>query len=506
MFMKDFIEPAVIEEREGVLNLFLDHVPFMAAYLDTQQQYHFSNKSYRRFYGVDKESSLYGKHVAEVIGEEDYRSVRKYIVDALSGRQISFEMTLQRNGEKTFLKTTYIPHYDDAGEVKGFFATLEDLTEQKHTEALIRETEDRFRIMANYAPVALWMAGTDAKCNFFNQTWLQFTGRTMEEETGDGWAEGVYHEDLQHCMDTYLSAFNARREFVMEYRLRRDDGEYRWILDRGIPRFAPDGSFAGFIGSCVDITEQKLASEEILHMKDELERRVVERTAQLEAANKGLEAFSSSVSHDLRAPLRAIEGFSKALANDYSTKFDAQGSDYLQRVCDSCQQMSQLIDDLLNLSRVTRVEIRREEVNLSDIAQKVINELIPFQSSRKIEFEIAPDLTARGDERLLLIVMENLLGNAWKFTGNTPSARIEFGRIIYEGRPAYFVRDNGAGFEMAYADKLFKPFQRLHQADEFPGSGVGLATVERIVHRHGGLIWAESEVGMGASFYFTLPL
>ncbi len=504
--MKNSIEQDVNKEKEGVLHLFLDHVPFMVAYVDTQQRYGFSNEAYRKFYEADETIPLHGKHVAEVIGEEVYRSIRKYIEDALSGHQINFETTRQRNGEKIFLKTTYIPHYGGAGEVKGFFATLENLTERRHTEALIRETEDRFRIMADYAPVALWMAGTDAKCNFFNQTWLHFTGRTMEEEMGDGWAEGVYHEDLQLCMDTYIAAFNARREFVMEYRLRRADGEYRWILDRGIPRFAPDGSFAGFIGSCVDITEQKLASEEILHMKDELERRVVERTAQLETANKGLEAFSSSVSHDLRAPLRAIEGFSKALENGYSEKFDAQGRDFLQRVCDSCQQMSQLIDDLLNLSRVTRVEIKHEDVNLSEISQKIANELTALSPERKVDFKIASGLTARGDARLLRVVVENLFGNAWKFTGNVPSPRIEFGRAVHEGRPAYFVRDNGAGFEMAYAEKLFKPFQRLHQADEFPGSGVGLATVERIVHRHGGQIWAESEIGKGASFYFTLPL
>jgi len=230
-----------------------------------------------------------------------------------------------------------------------------------------------------------------------------------------------------------------------------------------------------------------------------------QRTAELEAANKELEAFAYSVSHDLRAPLRAMDGFSLALLEDYTGRLDAEGQDYLRRVRAATRTMAQLIDDLLDLSRVTRAEMRRDAVDLGPLAQSIAAELQTMQPERQVEVIIADGLNTRGDPRLLRVVLENLLSNAWKFTGQQPQARIAFGLAEQNGQTAYFVRDNGAGFDMAYADKLFGVFQRLHRADEFPGTGVGLATVQRIIHRHGGRVWAEGAVGQGATFYFTLP-
>jgi light-regulated signal transduction histidine kinase (bacteriophytochrome) len=217
-----------------------------------------------------------------------------------------------------------------------------------------------------------------------------------------------------------------------------------------------------------------------------------------------LEAFAYSVSHDLRAPLRHIDGFSQILLEDYTGKLDDEGRRHLQRVREASQQMAQLIDDLLNLSRVTRAEMRRETVDLSRMAEIVAESLKRMQSDRKAEFVIEKGLTAEGDERLVRVVLDNLMGNAWKYTGKRPQARIEFGRTNHDSRSAYFVRDNGAGFDMAYAHKLFGAFQRLHSVSEFPGTGIGLATVQRIVHRHGGQVWAEGAVDKGATFYFTL--
>jgi signal transduction histidine kinase len=225
---------------------------------------------------------------------------------------------------------------------------------------------------------------------------------------------------------------------------------------------------------------------------------------QLKAANKELEAFSYSVSHDLRAPLRHIDGFSHALLEEYADQLDAQGKDYLQRVRESAQRMAALVDDLLRLSRVTRAEMRHERVNLSDLARDIASELRETQPERRAEFIIAPGIVVEGDGQLLRVVLDNLLGNAWKFTQQRPGTRIEFGETQHEVGMAYGVRDNGAGFDMAYADKLFAPFQRLHTVEEFPGTGIGLATVQRIIHRHGGHVWAEGKVGTGAAFYFTL--
>jgi light-regulated signal transduction histidine kinase (bacteriophytochrome) len=252
------------------------------------------------------------------------------------------------------------------------------------------------------------------------------------------------------------------------------------------------------------VTERKQAEEEIRKLNAELEQRVRERTAQLEAANRELETFAHSVSHDLRAPLRGIDGWSMALLEDYGAKLDSKAREYLARVRLEAQHMGRLIDDLLQLSRVTRSEMALGPVNLSALAESIALTLKEAHPGRRLEFRIAPGLMALGDSRLVAIALNNLLDNAVKFTGPRLAAQIEVGRTERDGRPAFFVRDNGVGFDMAYAGQLFGAFQRLHKAREFPGTGIGLATVQRVIHRHGGSIWAEARAGEGATFCFTL--
>ena len=249
-----------------------------------------------------------------------------------------------------------------------------------------------------------------------------------------------------------------------------------------------------------DIAERRKAEEKIKKLNEDLEHHV----AQLVESNKELEAFSYSVSHDLRSPLRGIDGFSLALLEDYADKLDDAGRDYLERIRLASQRMAQLIDDLLNLSRITRSEMKRERVDLSRIAQDIADRLKKNHPERTVEFVVSGGLTAYGDERLLRVALENLFGNAWKFTGAHEQSRIEFGSAKRDGRAAFFVKDDGAGFDMAYVDKLFGPFQRLHASSDFPGTGIGLATVQRIIHRHGGRVWIEGEVEKGATVYFTL--
>jgi light-regulated signal transduction histidine kinase (bacteriophytochrome) len=243
--------------------------------------------------------------------------------------------------------------------------------------------------------------------------------------------------------------------------------------------------------------------------RDISDRKRAERTLALaqqatETANRELEAFSYSVAHDLRAPLRGIDGFSQVLLEDYSETLDDEGRRYLRRVRESAQHMAQLIDGLLSLARITRGEVRREPVDLTALARATAERLKSSQAERNVEFLISKDLAAIGDSRLLAAVLDNLLGNAWKFTRDKPSASIEFSATERDGRQAFLVRDNGAGFDMAFASKLFGVFQRLHTHAEFEGTGIGLATVQRIIARHGGRIWAEAVVGGGATFYFTL--
>jgi signal transduction histidine kinase len=244
--------------------------------------------------------------------------------------------------------------------------------------------------------------------------------------------------------------------------------------------------------------------EEAQKLNAELEQRVIERTTQLTAINKELEAFSYSVSHDLRAPLRALDGFSQALEEDYGERLDDDGKNYLNRIRAGSQRMGILIDDLIALSRLTRSEMRYETVDLSELAHLIAAELREQYPQREVEFEVQDGLTVTGDMRLLRVALSNLIGNAWKYTGKQAHPRVEFGCANHNGRQAYFVRDNGAGFDMAYAHKLFGVFQRLHSANDFPGNGIGLATVQRIINRHGGQIWAESTIGQGATFYFSL--
>jgi PAS domain S-box-containing protein len=380
---------------------------------------------------------------------------------------------------------------------------IRDITERQLMESERRASEARFRAVADTANDAIISADSLSRVIYFNKAAERIFGYTTGE---------ILHQPLTLLMPPRFHAAHEQglKRFLAggESRVigktvelagkRKNSEEFPLELSLSTWKVSEEIFFTALIR---DITQRRLVEERIRQLNENLEQRAVE----LEAINHEIEAFSYSVSHDLRAPLRAIDGFSQALLEDCAERLDDQGRQYLQRVRNATQRMGTLIDDLLMLSRVTRSEMRRELMDLTQLAQSVIAGLEIIEPGRKVECQMQAGMVMDGDPRLMRIVLENLLGNAWKFTQRANPARIEVGsRTGDAGVPVYFVHDNGVGFDMTYVDKLFGAFQRLHATSDFPGTGIGLATVQRVIHRHGGRVWAEGETGKGASFYFTL--
>jgi signal transduction histidine kinase len=326
---------------------------------------------------------------------------------------------------------------------------------------------------------------------------------SMEDPRGCGYSTACRVCAARNAMEALLAKGGAVKGAELQFDLVRHGTMQKVWMAIGAQPVVINGR-RHLIVAMEDITAGKQAREEILQLNASLEQRVAARTAELAAANKELESFSYSVSHDLRAPLRSIDGFSRIVLEDYAPKLDADGRDSLNRIRAAAQRMGQLIDDMLNLSRISRAELHRERVDLTALVREVADGLRRHEPARPVELTVADGLAADCDPRLMRIVLENLLGNAWKFTGKCAAPCIEVGVVPATQPATYFVKDNGAGFDEAYAGKLFGVFQRLHSTEQFAGTGIGLANVQRVIHRHGGRVWAAAQVGRGATFYFTL--
>jgi PAS domain S-box-containing protein len=353
----------------------------------------------------------------------------------------------------------------------------------------LQASEEKFRALTENNPLQITRFDRDGRYLYVNR--VDSYPQLQPKDISGKKLRDVLAKDarlVEFAEDCIHQVFETGKPLSTEY--AQNDYYALWSL---APEFGPNGEVISVITSMMDITERKMIEEE-LHA----------RSLELQAANRELEAFSYSVSHDLRAPLRAIDGFSRILMDDYKEQLSSDAGLYLQRISEAAQHMGQLIDDILRLSRITRTELHTNQVDLSWLAESIMAELVNREPERQIQIEIQSGLIANGDERLLRVALENLLSNAMKFTGKTENAAIRVGAVRKGTEKVFYISDNGVGFDMAYSDKLFGAFQRLHNNEEFPGTGIGLAIVQRVINRHGGKIWSYAEKGKGATFYFTL--
>ncbi|HOF87807.1 MAG TPA: PAS domain S-box protein [Armatimonadota bacterium] len=595
------------------------------------------NEAFQRQTGLTR--AIVGVPITEALPQVEPSWIERYGAVALTGEPVRF-VDYNRDTARFYDVYCYRP------EPGNFAILFRDVTRERRIAAELRESEARFRQLADAMPQLVWTAEPDGRVDYYNERRLEYAGITPTERDGYEWGPMLHPDDLQRTVEAWQHALSTGDIYQIEHRVRMADGRYRWHLSRGVPARDAGARIVKWYGTATDIEEVQTAREALRQLTETLEERIQERTAQLQAAlarfegllesapdgmvivdasgvitlvntqlerltgyrredilgqpievliperyravhvrhraaymaaprtrpidaglelylrckdgravpveislspittpdgmlvmasirdiaarkhaegeitrlnaalqrnveqlsaaNAELEAFSYSVSHDLRAPLRGIDGFSRILLAEYGARLDETGQDYLRRVRAATQRMGRLIDDMLNLSRIGRREMQPGPVDLSALAAEVIAELRQAEPARAVTVTIAPHMMTTGDARLLRIVLENLLGNAWKFTGGRADARIEVGTLEQEGQTVYYIRDTGAGFDMTYADKLFTPFQRLHGEEEFPGTGIGLAIVRRIITRHGGRVWAEGVEGHGATFYFTV--
>jgi PAS domain S-box-containing protein len=423
-----------------------------------------------------------------------------------TGELRDYELMLKtKNGELKYVSINASLISDAQGNPNHIDGAIRDISERKRIDEALSRSEQRQRFILESLPIAIFTSPDDKD---IDTTWIsgninKITGFEMDEylSKNDFWRSRLHPLDKERVLNTFINTpFNS--EIILEYRWKCKDNQYHWFQNRSV--LIENESGKEYLGVIVDINEIKHAQEEIKLLNTELEKRVQQRTLQLENTNNELEAFSYSVSHDLRAPLRGIDGWSLALLEDYDHLLDDTARLYLTRVRHESQRMGNLIDDLLKLSLVNRSQMRKVEVGISEMVRSIADRMLESNPERHCELIIQPGLVAQCDAKMIEIAITNMLDNALKFTGTTEHAKIEFGQLQAGGMPAFYIRDNGVGFDMEYAKKLFGAFQRLHKQEDFPGTGIGLATVNRIISRHGGRIWAESMKGEGSIFYFTL--
>lgn len=467
-----------------------------------------TNHMFCQMLGLE-DSEMAGHQLEDFILPEDANIGKTEMEPLIKGTKTATRYTqrfVKKDGEFSWVDTSATIRRDENGAQQYIMYTLVDITERKLMEVAIRESSDRFKAIFDQAAVGV--AQLNSKTGQFiqaNKKYCEITGLDPEHLWEITYKDITHPDDVAENDEKVQLMIDGKiRSFTIEKRYIHPNGKLIWASLTASAMWNPGEEPNYHIAVIEDITERKKAELEVRRLNENLEQMVDERTKQLIASNKELESFSYSVSHDLRTPLRALDGFSHAVLEDYNDVLDDQGKDYLKRIREASQKMAQLIDAMLILSRVSKAEINRTKVNISSISQDIMNDLHQQEPERKVNLKIAPDLIVSADPILIRSVLQNLLNNSWKFTSKHTSSNIEIGKTIKEGKEVYFVKDDGAGFDMKYASKMFGAFQRFHLSSDFEGTGIGLATVARIISKHGGQIYTEAAPEQGATFYFTL--
>jgi len=503
------MEEALRYERK-LLRLLIDNVPDLMYTKDTACRKTLANLAEVRHLGAKSE--------AEILGKDDFALHPRELAEGFFADDQSVlqtgqplinkeEYMINENGQKSWLLTSKLPLQDERGQIIGLVGIGRDITERRRMEETLRYEHKLLRLLIDNIPDTIYTKDTACRKTLANLAEVRHLGAKSEAEVlgKDDFAfhpmelaEGFFADD-QYVIETGQPLLN-KEEYVLD-----EKGRKTWLLTSKLPLRDESGKIIGLVGIGHDITERKETEERIKRLNEELEDRVIKRTVELEAANKELEAFSYSVSHDLGAPLRHASGYVDLLMKRCKPALSEKGQHYLDAIADSVHQMGTLINDLLQFSRTGRTEMRQSISDMNEIVHEVLDSLSRYNSIRRIEWIIGKLPSVFCDRPMLKLVWMNLLSNAVKFTRTRECATIEIGVQEDNKEFVFFVRDNGVGFDMRYAQKLFGVFQRLHSVEEFEGTGIGLANVRRIISRHEGRTWAEAETEKGATFYFTLP-
>lgn len=498
-------EEVIRASEERFRHLFQSHPLPMWVYDKESLRFLEVNESAVVIYGYSKKEFL-EMRITEIRPPEDIQSLKEDLAKKRDARQFSGPWR-HRLKDGRVVEVEIVSHETSFKDRPAVLVVTLDVTERRKAEQQLQTSEERYRSLISASSSIIWSADPEGRFIVPQKSWERYTGQPWEEHAGVGWHNALHADDRDAFLANWKSARERSMNFESEGRLwNHKTNSHRHFTLKAVPLFGPDKDVREWIGMVTDIHSEKAAQEEIRQFNSELEDRVQRRTAQLEVANQELEAFSYSVSHDLRAPLRHVDGYAEMLKKRIVDVGDEKTKRYADVISDAAKRMGQLIDELLLFSRMGRTDMKQESVDTNTVVQRVIDEMQHDIGERRIEWVIHELPKIEGDEGMISLVFQNLISNAVKYTGKRDQSRIELGARVNGKEAEFYVKDNGAGFDMKYADKLFGVFQRLHRSDEFEGIGIGLASVRRIVSRHGGSARGEGVPDQGATFYFTLPL